>query len=196
MNQQINLYQPIFRRQKKVFSALAMFQICAFFFVVFISLYLYGQIKLAPLKEQTVRLDQDLRTLGAQLTKVQSQRPGETGSRLLENEITRLNNELAKRKQVQNVLSSQSIGNTDGMSGYLEAFARQHLQGMWLTRIAVANGGKRLGLNGKTLSSELVPAYMEQLAGESLLNGMSFNVMELTRPADPSNQLEFYISTN
>jgi len=93
-------------------------------------------------------------------------------------------------------LSSRSIGNADGMSGYLEAFARQHVQGMWLTKIAVANGGKRLDLNGKTLSSELVPAYMEKLAGESLLNGMSFNVMELTRPLEPSNQLEFYISTN
>jgi len=196
VNQQINLYHPIFRRQKKVFSALAMLQICAFFFVVFISLYLYGQIKLQPLKEQVVRLEQDVRTLGTQLAKLESQGSGEAGSRLLENEIARLDNELVKRKQVQNVLSSQSIGNADGMSGYLEAFARQHVQGMWLTRIAVANGGKRLDLNGKTLSSELVPAYMEKLAGERLLNGMSFDVMELIRPVERSNQLEFYISTN
>lgn len=196
MNQQINLYQPIFRRQKKVFSALAMLQICAFFFVVFISLYLYGQITLQPLQEQTARLEQDLRTMGTQLAKLESQRPPESGSRLLENEIARLSNELAKRNQVQNVLSSEAIGNADGMSGYLEALARQHVQGMWLTRIVVANGGKHLGLHGKTLSSELVPRYMEKLASEGLLNGMSFNTLELTRPAQPSSQLDFYINTN
>lgn len=196
MNQQINLYQPIFRRQKKVFSAITMVQICAFFLVVFTALYLYGQIKSQPLKDQLTRLNQDILVLNQHLARLEAQQPVEAKSKLLENEIARLSNELSKRKQVQDLLSTETMGNTKGFSGYLEAFARQHVQGNWLTKITIAKGGKNLRLEGKTLSSELVPVYMDKLSRETLLNGTSFNVMELIRPVEPSNYLDFFISTN
>jgi len=196
LNQQINLYQPIFRRQKKVFSAVAMLQICALFLVVFAGLYFYGQTKLQPLQEQLRKLNTDMAQLNAQMVRLETRQTSETGSKLLENEVARLTNELAKRREIQQLLSSRSLGNTAGLSDYLEAFARQHVQGLWLTRISVANGGKNLALQGKTLSSELVPAYLNKLADESVLNGMSINVMELVRPVEPANALEFRISTN
>jgi Tfp pilus assembly protein PilN len=196
LNQQINLYQPIFRRQKKVFSAVAMLQICALFLVVFAGIYFYGQTKLQPLRDQLQKLNTDIVQVNAQMTRLENQQAVESGSKLLENEIARLSIELTKRKEIQELLSSRSLGNTAGLSDYLEAFARQHVQGLWLTRITVANGGKNLALEGKTQSSELVPAYLGKLAGESVLNGMSINVMELNRPLEPAASLEFRISTN
>lgn len=195
MKQQINLYQPIFRRQKKVFSALAMLQVCAFMLMVFTTIYFYGQFKLQPLQDQLVRLNQDMALLNSQLSKLESRQQVDSKNRLLENEIARLSVELTKRRQVQSILSTRELGNTKGLSGYLEAFARQHVQGIWLTRINIANGGRNLGFHGKTRSSELVPVYIARLSGEELLNGMSFNVMELVKPAEPSNHLDFYVST-
>jgi hypothetical protein len=77
----------------------------------------------------------------------------------------------------------------------MTAFARQPVQGMWLTKISVSNGGQNVGLQGKTLTSELLPQYLTRLAGEDELNGMSFNVLNLSRPVDPANPLEFSVST-
>jgi hypothetical protein len=196
VNQQINLYQPIFRRQKKVFSAVTMLQVSALLLAVLGSLYFYGEMKLQALQAQLVRLNTDLVTLNVQLGRLEAQLSGESKSKLLENEIARLSNELTKRMQVQELLTTRTAGNTEGLSAYLEAFARQHVQGIWLTRFTIANGGKSLGLSGKTLASELVPVYIEKLSGESLLQGTAFNVMELTRPVEPPGQLDFLVSTN
>lgn len=196
MNQQINLYQPIFRRQKKVFSAVAMLQICGLFIVVFMSIYLYGQAKQQPLREQYDKLGADMVQLNLQLGRLAGRDNEAAGSKLLENEITRLENELEKRREMQQLLAGRTLGNSEGMSAYMEAFARQHIQGLWLTKFTVQDGGRNLGLQGKTRSSELVPRYLEKLAGEQVLNGISFNVMQLSRPDEPTNTLDFNVSTN
>lgn len=172
-----------------------MLQISFLFIVVFVALYVYGQITLQPVRAQLEKLDQDLVALNSRVAQMEKETPA-TGSRLLENEIARLSAELARRKQIQSMLASRTLGNTEGLSIYLEAFARQHVQGTWLTKIKVADGGAVINLNGKTLSSELVPIYINRLAAESPLNGMAFNVMELIRPVEPSSHLDFYVSTN
>jgi uncharacterized small protein (DUF1192 family) len=195
VNQQINLYQPIFRRQKKVFSAIAMLQVCGIFLVVFASIYLYGQTKLQPLQEQSIQVRADIAKMNAQLSKMENSAAAVSPSKLVENEIARLSAELQKRQQIKDMLESQTLGNTAGLSSFMTAFARQHVQGMWLTKITVSNGGRNLGLQGKTLTSELLPQYLTRLAGEDVLNGMSFNVLNLSRPVDPANPLEFSVST-
>lgn len=196
MNQQINLYQPIFRRQKKIFSAATMLQTSVFFLVVLTSLYIYGELKMQPMQEQYDQVNQDLAQMQGQIARLESKAPAASASKLLENEIEKLGAELEKRKQVQELLASQQVGNTKGLSIYLESFARQHVQGIWLTGFNISNGGKLLGLRGKTLSSELVPMYIARLADEKALSGTAFNVMELVQPQDPAGQMEFYVSTN
>ncbi len=196
MNQQVNLYQSQFKRQKKLFSAMTMVQVCAIFIVISVLIYGYSYISLQPLEGQLSTLQSNLAELNNDLTLLQRQLPGEAGSRLLENEITRLSNELSRRQRVQDMLSNRIIGNIDGLSAYLEVLARQHVEGAWLTKISVASGGEILSLEGRTLSSELVPIYLDRLATESLLDGMSFNVMEMTRPETPSNFFDFLVSTH
>lgn len=184
MNQQINLYQPMFRKQKKVFSAVTMIQVISFFVFVFGALYGYELYRMEPFKQQALQLDKNTAELNAQLAKLTNLQPMKAKSDLLEKEIARLTNELEESKHVQRVLSEHEFGNATGFSSYLEALARQHVDGTWLTRVSIAGGGTSLGLEGKTLSSELVPIYIQQLSTEKALSGSSFNVMELYRPAD------------
>ena len=196
MNQQVNLYLPIFRRQKKILSALTIVQISSIFFFVFCAIYIYGEIRLNSFEGQLIELESNLGVLSEEVTKLQRQATDDSGSQLLENEIARLTNELSNRQRIQGLLSNRILGNTNGLSAYLEVIARQHVQGTWLTSISIAEGGAALSLKGRTLTSELVPMYLDRLATESLLNGMSFNVMEMIRPEDPSNYFEFLVSTN
>jgi len=197
MNQQINLYQPMFRKQKVVFSAMTMLQVAVFFLIVFTSIYAYQTTKLKPYKEQLVSMDKDLAQLGSQVAAL-SNIKNKSKNKLLENEIAKLTIELEQRERISNVLSNRSFGNSSGFSTYLEAFAKGHVPGTWLTSVNIKQGGTSLGLKGKTLSSELVPIYIQNLAKEESLNGSAFNVMELARveKEEGAAELDFLISTN
>jgi len=189
MNQQINLYQPMFRRQEKVFSALTMLQTISLFLVVLGIIYFYGQYQLKPLQEQVRKLSRDTASLQAQVSKYRKQAPPANRSKLLGNEIARLQQELDQRRRIRDILAHREIGNSTGFSGYMEALARQHVQGTWLTGVEIDNGGKSLSLHGKTLASELVPRYIQRLGSEQILAGISFNAMDLERPPEQKAQL-------
>ena len=198
MNQQINLYQQMFRKQKIIFSAMTMLQVGIFFLLVFSSLYAYQKLQLKPYQKQLADIDRELVQLGNQVTALESTQKSRSKSKLLENEIAKLSKDLEQRERISNVLSSRTFGNSSGFSSYLEAFSRGHVTGTWLTDVDITHGGSSLGLKGKTLSSELVPVYIQKLADEERLQGSSFNVMELARvkKEEGDSELNFKISTN
>jgi hypothetical protein len=198
MNQQINLYQPMFRKQKVVFSAVAMLQTSLFFVVVFASLYAYQSIKLKPYQQQLVNIDKELINLNNQVTALEKAQASKSKNKLLENEIAKLTKQMGQKERIAEILGSRSFGNTGGFSTYLASFARGHVEGTWLTDVNIKAGGSLLGLKGKTLSSELVPIYLQKLAEEKQLQGSSFNVMELARVESKKGDAEinFSLSTN
>ncbi len=198
MMQQINLYQPMFRKQRVVFSAVTMLQVGLFFLVVFSSLYAYQVLKVNPYKNQIASLEKELSQLSVQVTALEATQKSKGKSKLLESEIAKLGSELEKREHISKILSSRSFGNSSGFSSYLESFARGHVEGTWLTSVSISKGGSALGLKGKTLSSELVPIYLQNLAEEKSLQGSSFNVMELARveKKEGESEINFSVSTN
>ena len=198
MMQQINLYQPMFRKQKVVFSAATMLQVGVIFLLIFLCLSTYQSFKLKPYKKQLANLGLELSQLESQVVSLESSLVKQSKSKLLENEIAKLNKELEQRERISNVLSNKKFGNSSGVSAYLEAFARGHIKGTWLTNVTIKQGGASLGLKGKTLSSELVPVYIQKLADEESLQGSSFNVMELARveKEEGEPEINFLISTN
>lgn len=197
MHQQINLYQPMFREQKVIFSAMTMLQVGVFFLLVFTSLYAYETYQIKPYKKQLASLKNDLVQLNAQVEAFSGPKK-QSKSKLLEREISKLSKELEHRERISKILTGRSFGNSQGFSSYLEAFARGHVEGTWLTSVNIKQGGASLGLKGKTLSSELVPVYIQKLADEKSLDGAAFNVMELARidNKEGTSELNFSISTN
>jgi Tfp pilus assembly protein PilN len=198
MMQQVNLYQPMFRKQKIIFSATTMLQVGIFFLLVFSSLYAYQLSKITPYKSQLANLESELIQLNAQVTGLEAAQKNKGKSKLLDNEIAKLTKELEQRERISRVLSSRTFGNSSGFSAYLESFARGHVEGTWLTNVDISQGGASLGLKGKTLSSELVPVYLQKLAEEKSLQGSSFNVMELARveKKEGGAEISFSVSTN
>ncbi len=198
MNQQINLYQPMFRKQKVIFSAMTMLQVSILFLMIFSSIYAYQVVKVKPYKTQIINIDTELLKLGNQVAALESSQKSKGKSKLLEKEIDKLTKELEQRERIAKILSSRTFGNSSGFSSYLESFASSHVEGTWLTDVNISQGGASLGLKGKTLSSELVPVYIQNLATEDSLRGSSFNVMELARieKEEDEPEINFLISTN
>ncbi len=195
MKQQINLFQPIFRRQKKPFSAATMLTLSTGFLLVFIGIYAYSLYQLKPVETKLGNINIELHRLSNQVESLVKKFPGKSKNKLLETEIARLSNELEKRQAIEKVLIQHSLENTRGFSALLESLARKHVQGTWLTKVSITEGGEALGFEGKTFSSELVPIYIQQLAEEKSFTGLSFNVLELHRSDKDPLDLDFLVST-
>ncbi len=116
MNQQINLYQPIFRRQEKVFSAAMMLQTISLFIGLLAAIYFYGQYQINPLEKQLMNTNAALVKLRSQVDKYRQETEQQGKSKLLEDEISRLQKELDKRRKVRDILASQQIGSGPGFS--------------------------------------------------------------------------------
>ena len=201
MNQQINLYQPMFRRQEKIFSAMAMIQTVLLFVGILTVIYFYGQSQINPIEEQIRKTGNGLVKLREQVQIYREKAPPKSKSRLLEAEITRLEKELEERSKVRDLLEKQQIGTAPRFSSIMEALARQHVNGTWLTEVRISASGRALSLNGKTFTSDLVPIYMQRLAEEVVMTGIAFNNMEMQRSKEEAEAMSrramtFHISTN
>lgn len=195
MMQQVNLYQPMFRQQKKVFSAVTMVQIFGFFVVVLGAIYGYNLYRLQPLRDGLKTTNVAFRRISKQIDVYHKKFPPLKKSKVLEDQIARLSRELKHRRKIETILASGSFGNTKGFSQYFEALARGYTQGAWLTDISIAGGGSQVNLTGETVNPELVPVYIKRLSGFKVFQKRSFNELDLSRSDKQPNLVEFHIGT-
>jgi hypothetical protein len=64
----------------------------------------------------------------------------------------------------------------------LRAFSRQILNGVWLTGFSIHGAGSEIGLQGRAMQPELVPAYISRLKREPVMQGKSFATLEMQLP--------------
>lgn len=182
MSQQINLFNPIFLKQKKYFSAVTMAQALA--------LVLAGSLVLAGYSSYRVKLlAQEAATTASQLSAVQTRletakthlAPREK-SKALEEEIQKSESQLRSLRRVFETLEKGDFGDTKGYSEYMKAFARQITPGVWLTGFGIEGAGKEIALSGRALQPGLVPVYISRLKQEAVMHGKSFAALEMQTP--------------
>lgn len=195
MNQQINLYQPIFRKQKKVFSAVAMLQVSLVTIALFILAGGYSYIQLKKMDQQANVASANLSRVQRQFNQLIQQSSNGAAAKLLAAEGKRLNSEIDQKKAIVALLAKGPYINKTGFSRQFEALARQHVDGTWLTGIDIEQGGASLNLKGITYSAELVPVYLQKLLQEKVFSGTKFNVLGMERSDKKPEELSFQIST-
>ncbi len=180
MYQQINLYQPIFRKQRQIFSAAAMAQALAIVAVALLAIYAYGAVKVAALEGEVVQLEARETSL---LTQLSLMDPALSANRRaeLDTELKRLNGTLAAQQRLMEELRKQPLGSAGGFSPYLAALARQRTPELWLTALAINGGTGAIELEGRSLRPELVPEYMHRLGSEAALAAQRFDRFEIER---------------
>ena len=178
--QQINLYQPIFRKQRQVFSAATMGQAAALVAVTLLGLYAFGRLKIAGLEAEVVQLAAREKAVTAQLGRID---PTIGANRRAEGEqeIKKLNATLLEQQRLIDVLRDQPLGTTDGFSSYLAALGRQHTAELWLTDLTINGATRAIELGGRSVRADLVPAYLQHLGREIALAGQRFDRFDIER---------------
>jgi hypothetical protein len=187
VSQQINLFNPIFLKQKKYFSAVAMVQALGLVLLGSILLVFYTKYQLGLLEREAISVSGQLVTVQSQLAKVTAEYAPRQNSKSFDDQIRAAETEVRSLQQVSDVLKNGELGNTKGYSEYLRAFSRQIVNGLWLTDISLVGAGNEIGIKGRTVNPALVPAYISRLKHEPSMQGKSFATLEMQVPqADPT----------
>jgi hypothetical protein len=193
--QQVNLYQPIFKQQEKVFSAKTLLQATVIVALGLAALYGYAAWQTAAIEGQLEAFERQRVQAQERVARVMADFPPKGKAPALAEALERRRAELAAKRRVIDVLDGPGFGNTEGFSEHLAAFARQRPEGLWLRRVGVGAGGREMVLEGSTHQPEQVPKFIQRLGGEASLSGVTFSHFVMSREPESPGQVNFVIRT-
>jgi Tfp pilus assembly protein PilN len=179
MEQQVNLYQPIFRAEKRLFSARAIVAGLGLLAASLVVLAGYAAWQTKHAEAVVAQLEAQERARLAMLERASSTNgPGDLQA--VEADIATLSRQVDVRERVLRVIGPGTNA-TRGFAARLDALARPTVDGLWLKRIVFdpAHGG--LALEGATSDARLVPTYLAELRGDAALAGSSFTEFRMRR---------------
>ena len=169
MFQRVNLYQPIFREEHKLFSAATIGAALGVVAAGLVGIAVFSGWRLAGLDRQVAA--------------VQAQ---EAAKAVL---VARANSRYLRG-------GAAAGGAHRGFAGRLAALAHQQLEGLWLTGVILTADARDLTLSGGATRAELVPAYLGRLANETAFAGTKLQSIEIRRPPQPLHgQIGFTVSS-
>ena len=204
MSQQINLYNPVFLKQKHYFSALTMVQALAAVLVGALLIYAFEVRQTSTLERVLADTDKHAVSQRDQLLKLSKDYSAQGASLALTEELARAESRLQLREGLLGDLKSGVGGNAEGFSRYLGALARQTMPGVWLTGLEIGAKERDLVIKGRALESQMVPAYIRALNREAPMAGRPVGDLRMTAKGDagaaldkagePARYIEFSLS--
>jgi hypothetical protein len=193
MEQQVNLYQPILRAEKRIFSARAIGGSLLTLAVCLGGLHAFGAWR-------TGRIERSVAIIERQVAAETSQRDA-VGAALrpsrsiveLQAQALELIADIAARERALDLVNRDTASPATGFAARLEALGRRQIDGLWLRTIVVGSGDGLLALQGATVDRRLVPQYLAALAEEHAFDGVRFDklAMRQARREEAPAQLMF-----
>ncbi len=182
MSQQINLFNPIFLKQKKIFAASTMVQSLAVIVLAcaLIAVYAGWQVKMR--EKQAADSTMQLSKLKARLDSAAIQFAPHPVDELLVSQLQKTEDDVNSLQRVEDALNGGGFGDTRGYSIYFRSFSRQIVDGLWLTGININGAGQQIGLKGRALRADLVPEYLKRLGREADMKSKTFATLDMKVP--------------
>ena len=185
MTQQINLFNPAFRRQKKHFSAATLLLALAALAVGSTAMYAFQGYQNRTLERVLADTDSQVAVRREQMLRLSKDLSARGSDKGVAEQLARAEERLLARRSLLDEVSTGAGGNAGGFSGYLAALARRTMPGVWLTGVEVGKSSE-LVLKGRVLQSELVPLYLTRLKQEEPFAGRSVSELRLTARNEPA----------
>lgn len=191
--QQINLYLDEFKRIEPKFSAAVIVILSGYAFVIglLISGVLAGMLwyQQSNLEQHQAKATEWEKQLAA----AEQAYPEPQVEPLLLRKIDKLKQDIARNQTVLRYLNGRQLEvENQSFSVLLLALTWVNQEDLWLTKVAIKDGGQSLSLTGKTLNPDSLPVYLDKLSELEVFSDMSFRVFDLTREPDG---LSFKVST-
>ena len=195
MRQQINLYQDALIDKPEPFQSR---QVCLFLLLLVIGLAFVGYLSYrgahsAQLHVSQLRQQQQL--LNQQVNELEEKYPPRQPNRLIQEQVLRLEKEVAGLRTALNYFSNQETQNNETILASLEGLARYPQAGLWLRKVTFLRGGDELRLAGSALKPELIPEYLKLLGEKSIFGGQVFSRLALNRLDEQDGVINFELDS-
>jgi MSHA biogenesis protein MshI len=183
--QQINLYEPSLRIAHDWLSTASLAAALggALLAVGLAAAYTQWQLRAlqAPARDTAAALQTQQAAIQELARQIDTLRPD---PKLLA-DVASAQSTLEQRQAALQMVRAGGLGHQEGHAAALQAFARQSIDGLWLTGLALDR--RDMALRGRALSPSLIPAYVGRLNQEPALQGRSFRALDIARPLEASS---------
>ncbi|MBI5626342.1 MAG: fimbrial assembly protein, partial [Nitrosomonadales bacterium] len=111
MSQQINLFNPVFLKQRKYFSLLTMLQALGLIMLGSLVFYGYALYQVGQLKRQSEESTKHFNAEQARLARYTAEFSPQQAKQALQAEVQRLEKELSEQTRMVDTMKSGSVGN-------------------------------------------------------------------------------------
>lgn len=182
ISQQVNLYNPALAPKSEWFTGRLALLALAGVLAAALAAWALAAVQSARLHARDAALAAQLAQVQGEVTRLAQQAARRRPDAAVERELADLEALLAARNQVLATLDSGALGDTGGVSEYFRAFARQTLDGVWLTGFSISGAGSQIVIQGRTVDAALVPRFLARLREEGSLRGHGFESLTVHRP--------------
>lgn len=179
MMQQVNLYQPILRKQKKVFSARTLLLGNLIILVGLLAMYGVTQLQTISLQQQLAQATQQRADRQQQLQLLRVQYPLREADPQLPELVENQRDRVRRQQQLLHALRGQQAAQPVRFSSQLIGLARQAESGLWFTTIELEPG--QVNLHGLTRQADHLPLLVQKLRTETAFSGLHFEHVILER---------------
>jgi len=175
MIQQVNLYLPEFRPQSDWLGSASMLRAIVILLIVLVLLAAWDRWRLSGVAEARAGLEASLVVLTRDTEALERQIAQQGASSQQQRELEAHQAQLRQSRDMLGFLRGVALGNNIGFSGHLVDLSRASFEGLWLTEIALRDGGQHVYLEGRAEHSAMVPDYVGRFSvGGSALRGKHF----------------------
>lgn len=193
MTQQINLFDPALQRRR---DWLALDSVVAAGVLLLTGVVVAGVLARNPLpalQARTATNEAQIKALREQMTALGQMATQRKPDVRLENELAEARQLAGLRGEVLQVLQQRVAAPADAFADHLRGFARQSIQGLWITGFAYDADSGAMEIRGRTIDPALLPTYIGRLNQEPAFQGRAFSALKLAEgkiepPANKANK--------
>lgn len=151
-----------------------------------------GELYLSGVSADRDKVAQLLDQRQTELAEVQETLKAPELDPFLQAELARLQLAAQRLRSNLDALREHRQAAAAGFSEVFGGLARNTINGLWLSRVALAGGGEEMWLRGRTNQPALIPKLLQTLAAEQAFTGRSFREVSFERRAEePGSPVDF-----
>jgi Tfp pilus assembly protein PilN len=182
MSQQINLLNPSLIKQKDFLNTNTIAIIIGILLASMLGYYGYAQKQLSVLITQRSQIADELSATKAHLEQTVLLHTQHDKNKALLAQIMQLEQKEIMQQQILQTVKLSSATPEKGYAALMHAFAKQSVDGLWLTSFSIDSSTENLNISGRTLQADLVPEYITRLGNEPALKGKLFSALNMSLP--------------
>ena len=167
--QEVNLYQPVSKGVRGALSAASSRATLLLIALALGGIWGFASWQVQELEKATAVIRNQQQAQAAMSAAAGPQLEALSDEEL-EALVARLSASIDSKSRALTLLAADS-GGRGGFSARLRAFGTRHVEGIWLEHLTLGASAESIGMSGSTLAPELVPRYLQSLAGDPALKG-------------------------